>query len=107
LRRAERTCRVPADDAVRFDEVPSDTAGAAAADDDDGGGGGMPTMIRSMLNRRDLALRSTTARHTRLATVYRLSHYLVMAALRSRCGHYIFVLFLSIFFPRLISAVAD
>ena len=33
---------------------------------------------------------------------------LVMAALRSRCGHYIFVLFLSSFFiPRLISAVAD
>jgi len=34
-----------------------------------------------------------------------------MAALRSRCGHYIFVLFLSFFlssfFPRLISAVAD
>ena len=32
-----------------------------------------------------------------------------MAALRSRCGHYIFALwFLSIFFiPRLISAVAD
>jgi len=29
-----------------------------------------------------------------------------MAALRSRCGHYIFVLFLS-FFPRLISAAAD
>jgi len=83
LRRAERTCRVPADDAVRFDEVPSDTAGAAADDDDDGGGGGgMPTTIRSMLNRRDLALSSTTARHTRLATVYRLSHYLVMAALR-------------------------
>jgi len=43
------------------------------------------------------------------------AHILVMAALRSRCGHYIFVLwflllssiFLSIFFPRLISAVAD
>ena len=33
---------------------------------------------------------------------------LVMAALRSRCGHYIFVLFLSSFFiPRLISAVGD
>jgi len=37
----------------------------------------------------------------------------IMAALRSRCGHYIFVLFLSSssfflgFFPRLISAVAD
>jgi len=33
-----------------------------------------------------------------------------MAALRSRCGHYIFVLVsssLSSFFPRLISAVAD
>jgi len=30
-----------------------------------------------------------------------------MAALRSRCGHYIFVLFLSSFFPHLISAVAD
>jgi len=35
---------------------------------------------------------------------------LVMAALHSRCGHYIFVLFLScsfFFFPRLISVVAD
>ena len=35
----------------------------------------------------------------------------VMAALRSRCGHYIFVLYslfyLSSFFRRLISAVAD
>jgi len=33
-----------------------------------------------------------------------------MAALRSRCRHYIFVLFLSFFlsfFPRLISAVTD
>jgi len=31
-----------------------------------------------------------------------------MAALRSRCGHYIFVLFLLLsFFPRLISAVGD
>jgi len=31
-----------------------------------------------------------------------------MAALRSRCGHYIFALwFLSFFLPRLISAVAD
>ena len=30
-----------------------------------------------------------------------------MAALRSRCGHYIFVLFLSSFFPRLISAAAN
>jgi len=33
-----------------------------------------------------------------------------MAALRSRCGHYIFVLWfllLSSFFPRLISAVTD
>jgi len=29
-----------------------------------------------------------------------------MAALRSRCEHYILVLFLSSFFPRLISAVA-
>jgi len=49
---------------------------------------------------------------------YRLSVYhqrtvlrnfqLFMAALRSRCGHYIFVLwFLSSFFPRLNSAVAD
>jgi len=28
-----------------------------------------------------------------------------MAALRNRCGYYIFVLFLSILFPRLISAV--
>jgi len=33
---------------------------------------------------------------------------LIMAALRSRCGRYIFALwFLSIFFARLISAVAD
>jgi len=34
---------------------------------------------------------------------------LIMAALRSRCGHYIFVLWflLSIFFPRLFSAIAD
>ena len=31
----------------------------------------------------------------------------VMAALRSRCGHYIFVLFLSFFIPRLISALAE
>jgi len=31
---------------------------------------------------------------------------LIMAALRSGCGHYIFVLFLS-FFPRIISEVAD
>jgi len=30
-----------------------------------------------------------------------------MAALHSRFGHYIFVLFLLSFFPRLISAVAD
>jgi len=39
-----------------------------------------------------------------------LSLLLFMAALRSRCGHCIFVLFLSFFlsfFPRLISAVAD
>ena len=38
------------------------------------------------------------------------AHILVMAALRSRCGHYIFVLWfllLSSLFPRLISAVAD
>jgi len=34
--------------------------------------------------------------------------YLLMAALRSRCGHYIFALsLLSSFFPRLTSAVAD
>jgi len=32
---------------------------------------------------------------------------LVMAALRSRCVHYIFVLFLLLGFPPLISAVAD
>ena len=34
---------------------------------------------------------------------------LIMAALRSRCGHYIFALWflLLFFFPRLISAVAD
>jgi len=31
----------------------------------------------------------------------------IMAAVRSRCGHYIFLLFPSSFFPRLISAVAD
>ena len=40
-----------------------------------------------------------------------LASLLFMAALRSRCGHYIFsllfLLLLSIFFPRLISAVAD
>jgi len=30
-----------------------------------------------------------------------------MAALRSRCGHYIFVLWFISFFPRLISAVAN
>jgi len=38
------------------------------------------------------------------------SAQVVMAALRSRCGHYIFALWfvlLSFFFPRLISAVAD
>jgi len=38
------------------------------------------------------------------------SRQFIMDALRSRCGHYIFVLFLSFFlsfFPRLISAVAD
>jgi len=43
-------------------------------------------------------------------TLYSLRHQLIiMAALRSRCRHYIFALwFLSIFFiPRLISAVAD
>jgi len=36
--------------------------------------------------------------------------HLIMAALCSRCGHYIFILWfllLSFFFPRLISAVAD
>jgi len=37
--------------------------------------------------------------------------FFLMVALRSRCGHYIFVLFLLsffvVFFPRLISAVAD
>jgi len=31
----------------------------------------------------------------------------IMAALRRRCGHYIFVLFLLFFFPCLISAVTD
>ena len=42
-----------------------------------------------------------------LQTVY--ISWIIMAALRSRCGHYIFVLFLSsfFFFPPLISAVAD
>jgi len=37
------------------------------------------------------------------------SSVFIMATLRSTCGHYIFVLFLflSSFFPRLISAVAD
>jgi len=37
-------------------------------------------------------------------------YMLIMAALSSRCGHYIFAvwfLLLSFFFPRLISAVAD
>jgi len=34
--------------------------------------------------------------------------FIIMAALRSRCGHHIFAMwFLSVFFPRLISAVAD
>jgi len=34
--------------------------------------------------------------------------FIFMAALRSRCGHYIFILsFLLFFFPRLISAVAE
>jgi len=34
--------------------------------------------------------------------------WFLMAALRSRCGHYVFVLFLSSsFFPGLMSAVAD
>jgi len=32
---------------------------------------------------------------------------LIMAALHSRCGHYIFALWFLLFFPRLISAVAD
>jgi len=46
-----------------------------------------------------------TETRTRILAFLRL----IMAALRSRCGHYIFVLFLlfSSFFPRLISAVAD
>ena len=40
-----------------------------------------------------------------LATARTSDCLLVMAALRSRCGHYIFALFLSFFFfPRLISA---
>jgi len=40
--------------------------------------------------------------------VYRIFLRLFMPALRSRCGHYIFALwFLSSFFLRLISAVAD
>ena len=38
-------------------------------------------------------------------------HVIFMAAVRSRCGHYIFVmwflLLLSSFFPRIISAVAE
>jgi len=48
----------------------------------------------------DIRVRCRTNRNT----------LLVMAALRSRCGHYIFIswfLLLSFFFPRLISAVAD
>jgi len=32
---------------------------------------------------------------------------LIMTALHSRCGHYIFALWFLLFFPRLISAVAD
>jgi len=32
---------------------------------------------------------------------------IIMAALHSRCGRYIFVLYLLSFFPRLISAAAD
>jgi len=38
-----------------------------------------------------------------------MHNLIFMAAVRSRCGHYIFILWflLSSFFPRLISAVAD
>jgi len=51
-----------------------------------------------------------------ISTVRRCTmlHPLIMAALRSRCGHYIFALwflllsfFFLLFFPRLISAVAE
>ena len=38
-------------------------------------------------------------RHYHDSTLYRHPSVLIMTALRSRCGHYIFVLFLSIFFP--------
>jgi len=54
LRWAERTCRVPADVVDRLDEVPP----AAAADDEEEVEG-KPMMRLSMLNRRDLLLRST------------------------------------------------
>jgi len=39
----------------------------------------------------------------------RFNEVVIMAALRSRCGHYIFALWflLSSFFARLISAIAD
>jgi len=36
-----------------------------------------------------------------------LVHIVVMAAMHSRCGHYIFALWFVLFFPRLIIAVAD
>ena len=53
--------------------------------------------------------------YTLLHTLYHSTHFrsIFMAALHSRYGHYIFALwflssfFLSCFFPRLISAVAD
>jgi len=43
---------------------------------------------------------------TKSSQTYRSQLKLFMTALRNRCEHYIFVLFRSFFFPRLISAVA-
>jgi len=40
-------------------------------------------------------------------SVYGWFHHIIMAALRSRCGYYILVLFLLLLFPGLISAIAD
>jgi len=51
------------------------------------------------------AVRSVTVRALGCSDYPRIKFF--MAALRCRCGHYIFGLFLSFFFPRLISAVGD
>ena len=39
--------------------------------------------------------------------IHSISVVLIMAALWNRADHYIFILFLLLFFPRLISAVGD